>query len=79
MKHPVPKRKQSKSRSARRYKTFANIARAKLMEKTLLVVCSTCGTKKKNHHVCQACGNYNGKKVIKMEKKMSKKVTKVKA
>jgi len=79
MKHPVPKRKQSKSRSARRYKTFANGARVKLAESTPLVACSTCGAKKRNHHVCLSCGKYNGKKVISMEKKVSKKITKVKA
>lgn len=79
MKHPVPKRKQSKSRSARRYKTFANGSRAKLMETTPIVACSACGGPKRNHHVCPTCGKYNGKQVIKMEKKLSKKVTKVKA
>ncbi len=30
-KHPVPKQKQSKGRSSRRYKTFVNKARIKLM------------------------------------------------
>lgn len=29
-----------------------------------LVECSSCGEHKLPHHICQACGHYNGREVI---------------
>jgi large subunit ribosomal protein L32 len=29
-----------------------------------LVECSSCGELKLPHHICQACGHYNGREVI---------------
>ena len=77
-KHPVPKQKQSKTRSKRRYKTFANNTRRKLTNVTKLVACSNCSEMRRTHHACLKCGMYRGRKVIDMEKKL-KKITKMQA
>jgi len=38
----------------------------------MLVVCSNCGEKHRPHHMCQACGFYNGRLVIDMKAKTEK-------
>lgn len=77
-KHPVPKKKVCKSRKKRRYSGYQKRALKNLTDKTHLVPCTSCGEMKLNHHVCKACGQYNGKTVIDMGKKIDK-VTKIKA
>ncbi len=54
----VPKRRQSKSRSA--------IRRAQVMKKAVpnFVPCSHCGEPKLTHRMCAACGYYRDRLVI---------------
>jgi large subunit ribosomal protein L32 len=53
----VPKRKVSKSRRDMR-RSHHRLRTVNLGE------CSNCGELKLSHHVCQACGYYNGREVI---------------
>ncbi len=77
-KHPVPKRKTSKSRTSRRYRKFAFEAVKKLKNRVNLTTCSECGAKRLTHHACPECGKYRGRQVI--EKGSSDdQVTKIKA
>ena len=78
-KHAVPKQKQSKGRSSRRYKTFAGKTRKKLSNATQLMDCPKCGAPMKMHNVCKACGHYRGKDMMGKVKKAEAKVTKIKA
>ena len=41
-----------------------------------LTACSDCGAMKARHTVCDACGMYRGKKVLKIKAKTSKTTTK---
>ncbi len=77
-KHPVPKQKQSKARSSRRYKTFANKARIKLTNATQLTTCEACQAPVVLHHACVICGNYRGNSTERAVKKAAK-VTTIKA
>lgn len=78
MKHPVPHQKLAKSRTNRRYKSFANKARKKLTDRTNIVDCPACGEKALAHHVCNACGKYRDVQVID-KKKEADKITTIKA
>ena len=53
----TPKKKTSKSRSAMRraHDALPIMAAGN---------CKKCGEKKRPHHVCSACGNYDGKQVV---------------
>lgn len=53
----VPKRRTSKARKAKRRTHFK-------LEVPGMVACSECGELKKSHHVCPACGKYDGKEVV---------------
>ncbi|HEX2477808.1 MAG TPA: 50S ribosomal protein L32 [Geminicoccaceae bacterium] len=53
----VPKKKVSKSRRDMR-RSHHRLRAVNLGE------CSNCGELKLPHHVCQACGHYNGREVI---------------
>ncbi len=56
----VPKRKTSPSRR--------NMRRAHhRLAPTSHVECSNCGEQKRPHHVCESCGQYNGREVVKAE------------
>ena len=77
-KHSVPKKKQSKTRSGRRYKTFVNETRIRLANAIQLVPCVQCGEMRRAHHVCTTCGKYKGRVVINKEKEIAK-VTKIQA
>lgn len=53
----VPRKKVSKSKR--------NMRRAHdRLNPVNLVECSNCGELKRSHHICQACGHYNGREVI---------------
>jgi large subunit ribosomal protein L32 len=53
----VPKKKSSKSRR--------NMRRAHdALTATGAVECSNCGELKRSHHVCPACGHYDGREVV---------------
>ncbi len=77
-KHPVPKQKQSKTRSKKRYHTYEGNVRRKLTNKVQLVACSKCGEKRRLHHACLNCGMYRGRQVLAVDKKMEK-ITKMQA
>jgi large subunit ribosomal protein L32 len=59
---PLPKRKLSKGRSARRRSHLA-------LKPQATVSCPQCHSPKLPHHACPVCGTYNGREVIKMETK----------
>ncbi len=56
----VPKKKISKSRRDKRRAHHA-LAPASYVE------CSNCGELKRPHHVCGACGHYDGREVFETE------------
>jgi len=78
-KHPVPKQKQSKGRSSRRYKVFAGKVRKSLANDSVLLDCPKCSAPVLKHHVCKACGYYRGKDLLGKVKKVEAKITKIKA
>ncbi|MEM7043938.1 MAG: 50S ribosomal protein L32 [Pseudomonadota bacterium] len=53
----VPRKKVSRSKRDQR-RAHDKLASVNLVE------CSNCGELKLPHHVCQACGYYNGREVI---------------
>jgi len=57
----VPKKRQSKSRSWKR--RSANLR----MEAPNVTLCPKCSEPKLPHHVCKACGTYDGREVLKTE------------
>ena len=77
-KRSTPKKQQANSQSSRRYKTYQNKARKRLINKAALSVCSKCKEKKLAHTACPGCGYYNGRVVVDKSRKMDK-ITKVKA
>jgi large subunit ribosomal protein L32 len=77
-KHPVPKKKASKTRSRRRHSQFLQKARKHLKDLVHLTKCPGCGAEKLMHHICPECGKYKGRQAIDINKKIDK-ITKVKA
>lgn len=77
-KRPTPKKQQANSQSSRRYKTYQNKARKRLLNTTSISKCPKCKEDKLSHTACPTCGFYNGRNVIDKEKEMDK-ITKVKA
>ncbi|GAB4174222.1 MAG: 50S ribosomal protein L32 [Thalassobaculales bacterium] len=53
----VPKKKTSKSRRNMRRAHDGLVAEA-------FVECPNCGESKRPHHVCSACGHYDGREVV---------------
>ncbi len=53
----VPRKKVSRSKRDMR-RAHDRLGRVNLVE------CSNCGEPKRSHHVCDACGHYNGREVI---------------
>lgn len=56
----VPARKTSKAKKAKRRTHFK-------LEVPGMNPCPNCGELKKSHHVCAACGFYDGKEVVNKE------------
>jgi len=77
-KHPVPKKKTSKSRSKSRYGSFKTKVLTKISNSIKLVKCSNCDAMRKAHHACPECGMYRGRQVLEKNKKVEK-ITKIKA
>ena len=63
----LPKRRHSRQRQAKR-RTHDRLKVA------LLTPCPQCGTPKRPHRICQSCGYYAGKEVLKIVEKKEKKV-----
>lgn len=59
---PNPKYKTSHSKTRRRRSHLA-------LKAPILVNCPRCHEKKLPHHVCNACGYYNGREVVSVEPK----------
>lgn len=80
-KHPVPKQKQSKARSNRRYKIFQKSVQEKLSRVAALSPCPNCKAIRVQHRVCGECGTYKGKDILgKVKATVTKaKITTVKA
>lgn len=57
----VPKRRVSK---ARRDKRRSNVWK---MDAPELVKCPNCGEYKRRHRICQSCGFYKGKEIVKKD------------
>jgi len=53
----VPKKKTSKSRRDQRRAHDA-------LSQIMVTECQNCGEKKRPHHICDGCGFYNGKQII---------------
>lgn len=60
----VPKKKTSKSRRDMR-RSHHHLASINTSE------CTNCGLQKLPHHICQGCGHYNGRQVLKIKKETS--------
>ena len=58
----VPKKKQSPSRQNMRRSHDA-------LKSSNVSECSNCGSPKRSHHVCSACGHYNGRSIISMKQR----------
>lgn len=66
----VPKKKTSKSNTRRQHKVYLSKQVNKIKNKVHTVKCSNCGSDKLNHFACPSCGQYNGRQVIDMTKKI---------
>ena len=77
-KRPTPKKQQANSQSSRRYKAFQNRARKRLGNSANLTTCPKCKEARLSHTACPNCGDYKGRKLMDMDKKVDK-ITKVKA
>ncbi len=74
----VPKKKTSKSKTRTRHSAYRKKQITKLQKRVNLVTCTNCGDQKLNHHVCKACGFYNGTQVVDKSKEIDD-ITTVKA
>ena len=63
-KKPVPSKKQAVSSTRSRYGTYVRKRRVKLTKQLTLDECATCGETKRRHFVCERCGEYRGRLVI---------------
>lgn len=77
-KHPVPKKKMSNARTAKRYAAFATKKRRYIENFVNLTLCKSCGNAKLNHQACSSCGIYRDRSVNNADKIVDK-VTKIKA
>lgn len=59
-KHPVPKKKTSKSKRDMRRSHHA-------LAVPTLISCKNCGAKKPQHVVCASCGYHDGRRVLNVE------------
>ena len=59
----APPRRISKTRKRKRRTHFK-------LDVPGMMLCSNCGEVKLSHHICKACGFYDGQQVLKIEKKV---------
>lgn len=77
-KHPVPKKKMSNARTAKRFAAFAFKKRRKIEGIVQVIVCPSCGKPMLNQQACRSCGNFRGRSVL-AKMKVIEKITKIKA
>lgn len=77
-KHPVPKKKMSNARTAKRFAAFAFKKRRKIEGIVNVITCPSCGNPKLNQKACPSCGNFRGRSVVKATQVLDK-ITKIKA
>lgn len=77
-KHPVPKKKMSQARTAKRYAAFATKKHKFISAFVNVVKCKGCGNPTLNQCACPSCGFYRGRST-RDTAKIVEKVTKVKA
>lgn len=77
-KHPVPKKKMSQARTAKRYAAFAHKKHEKIRAFVQVIKCKACGNSTLNQHACPSCGAYRGRSISDAGKILDK-VTKIKA
>lgn len=77
-KHPVPKKKMSQARTAKRYAAFVAKKRRFIQGFVNVVICKSCGGPSLNQQACPKCGNYRGRSVVDLGK-VAEKITKIKA
>lgn len=77
-KRSTPKKQQANSQTSRRYKTYQNKARKRLVNAAAVAPCPKCKEAKLQHTACSNCGEYRGRQVLNMQKKVDQ-ITKVKA
>lgn len=56
----VPKSKISRSRRGMRRSHLA-------LSQVNVTECANCGEMKRSHHLCEACGHYDGREVVEIE------------
>lgn len=76
-KHPVPKKKMSNARTAKRYAAFALKKHKKIQSFVNVVTCKSCGNPALNQMACPSCGSYRGR--VPAGSAAVGKVTKIKA
>lgn len=77
-KHPVPKKKMSQARTAKRYHAFAFKKHRKIEAFVHVVTCKSCASPMLNQKACPGCGGYRGRNVREAVK-LVERITKVKA
>ncbi len=78
-KKPVPKKKQAVSSTRSRNSKYVFEKRRKLANGLALGKCDNCGEMKRAHFACEACGMYNGKQILNVEKGPKGNVTEIEA
>lgn len=78
-KHPVPKRRATKTRGDRREHTWTTLTLKRLTKIANFETCPNCGEACQSHTVCPSCGKYRQRLVIDFAAKQNKKIKKVKA
>lgn len=76
-KHPVPKKKVSQARTAKRYASFVGKKHRKIANFVSVLPCPNCGNIKLNQYVCPHCGKYRGRTVKDVQREVEK-ITKIK-
>lgn len=78
-KHPVPKKKVSQSRTAKRHAAFTRKKHVKLNGIVNVIKCEQCGQPRMNQFACPACGFFRGRPTRKVATTPTKGIKKIKA
>lgn len=77
-KHPVPKKKVSQARTARRHAAFTRKKHVTLNGLVKVIACPGCGQPKMNQFACPSCGTFRGR-TLKKSSTGTKGIKKIKA